>query len=501
MKIYRRIPVLLLAILAPVMAMTIILVPLAKATPSTDQNLFDNNSVTSCEVPSSYTTIQAAVDEPTCQVINVAPGLFMENVVIGRDVIIQGAGIEATIVDGSANGVVFDVQEGLVVTLIGMTIRNGRSLAEPYAEGGGIYVRASSLTVIESLLIANTADMGAGIYGHSSIISVQQSQVISNSAAYYGGGIGGFFGSVTTIDRSMITSNTSGMFGGGFSGQYATALASTIADNSAQYGGGFYSMGGHITITQSILSGNVATQNGGGIFTSGFSMNWSSVVIDGSQIVGNSGGFGGGIQGGGFSSVKISSSVISNNSALYGGGIGVSGGALTVRNSTLSSNMANEGGGIRNSDGAVTLSYSTLSGNSASDGGSIYNQGVMTATTSIIAGDGSTSCSGSIISQGYNIANDSSCNLTGPGDMNSTDPQLGPLQDNGGPTLTHMPLPGSLAIDAGDPLNCPLTDQRGAPRPYDGNGDGLAVCDIGSVEYLSPVPEDYYTYLPLVAKP
>jgi hypothetical protein len=63
MKIYRRIPVLLLAILAPVMAMTIILVPLVKATPSTDQNLFDNNSVTSCEVPSSYARLPVPGEE------------------------------------------------------------------------------------------------------------------------------------------------------------------------------------------------------------------------------------------------------------------------------------------------------------------------------------------------------------------------------------------------------------------------------------------------------
>jgi hypothetical protein len=334
MKIYRRIPVLLLAILAPVMAMTIILVPLVKATPSTDQNLFDNNSVTSCEVPSSYATIQAAVDEATCEVINVAPGLFVENVVIGRDVIIQGAGIEATIVDGNASGAVFVIQEELAVTLMGMTVRNGRSQAEPYAEGGGIYVQASSLTVIECLLTANTADMGAGIYGHSSIISVQQSQVISNSAVYNGGGIGSFWTSNTIIEDSVIANN-SAMFGGGLSGQYITAYASTIADNSAQYGGGFYSMGGHITITQSIISGNVATQSGGGVFTGGFYTNWASAVIDGSQITGNTADFGGGICGGGFSSLEISNSLISHNSAYGGGGIHVGYATLTMRISTL----------------------------------------------------------------------------------------------------------------------------------------------------------------------
>jgi len=53
--------------------------------------------------------------------------------------------------------------------------------------------------------------------------------------------------------------------------------------------------------------------------------------------------------------------------------------------------------------------------------------------------------------------------LTAPGDQINTDPLLGPLQDNGGPTLTQLPLPGSPAIDAGDPHFSPppLRDQRG----------------------------------------
>lgn len=78
------------------------------------------------------------------------------------------------------------------------------------------------------------------------------------------------------------------------------------------------------------------------------------------------------------------------------------------------------------------------------------------------------------------------------------DPMLAP---NGGPTLTHALVPSSPAIDAGGPLCLDstgkplLTDQRGRPRPVDGNGDGMAVCDIGAFEFF-PVVNDLVTLDP-----
>jgi hypothetical protein len=65
---------------------------------------------------------------------------------------------------------------------------------------------------------------------------------------------------------------------------------------------------------------------------------------------------------------------------------------------------------------------------------------------------------------------------------------LGPLANNGGPTLTHMPQAGSPAIDQGS--GCPAIDQRGAARPV-----GPA-CDIGAVEYGASLP---WVYLPLIS--
>jgi len=83
---------------------------------------------------------------------------------------------------------------------------------------------------------------------------------------------------------------------------------------------------------------------------------------------------------------------------------------------------------------------------------------------------------------GHNQSSDGSCAFTNVGCMNNTDPKLGPLANNGGPTLTMALLPGSPAIDAGNTALAPATDQRGFPRPA-----GLAA-DIGAFEYGSVMP-------------
>jgi hypothetical protein len=90
-----------------------------------------------------------------------------------------------------------------------------------------------------------------------------------------------------------------------------------------------------------------------------------------------------------------------------------------------------------------------------------------------------------VVSNGYNLSSDGTCNFSTSGDRNNTDPMLGTLQYNGGPTAT-MALPsGSPAIDAGNPLGCKdsqghllTTDQRGMPRP----DSKEKVCDMGAYE-------------------
>jgi predicted outer membrane repeat protein len=198
------------------------------------------------------------------------------------------------------------------------------------------------------------------------------------------------------------------------------------------------------------------------------------------------------------------STLTGNSTTTEGGGIGNNGGTLTVINSTLSGNIAwFDGGGIANFDGSVTVINSTLSGNSADDNGDdILNfSGTLTLANTIIANsvyDSECVSFDTVIDQGHNLIEDSSdtCGLSHGvnGNIIGLDPNLGPLQDNGGPTFTHALLEGSPALDAGNNAICadPDTvnglDQRGITRPQPTTG----TCDIGAFEREVASPATLY---------
>jgi len=264
-------------------------------------------------------------------------------------------------------------------------------------------------------------------------------------------------------------------------------------------GGGIDNIG-TMMVNKSAITGNT-TCFGGGIYNGG------TLTVNNSTIKGNSvhhlglcRGFGGGIANRG--TLTVNNSTVSGNrgyDAQYGtvgGGI-YNGATLTINNSTISGNgvgggtngYKSQGGGIFNG-GTLTINNGTLSGNGATSGGGIYNPGAATLQNSIVTNSSSGgNCSGSVTSHGYNLSSDGTCNFDGTGDLNNTDPLLGPLQNNGGPTQTMALLSGSPAIDSGNPSGCTdgqghllKTDQRGAPRP---DTEDTAGCDRGAYERQS----------------
>jgi CSLREA domain-containing protein len=275
-----------------------------------------------------------------------------------------------------------------------------------------------------------------------------------------------------------------------------------LSNTASNWGGGVRNLGEMSLIHSAIIS-NSAQSNGGGIENESTAV----MVISNSMIALNTAyfdGLGGGISNNGI--LSITASTIWDNEA-RSFGIGSTGGGiyntgqLWLENSTVGENTAlSAGGGIYSND-FLRVDYSTIFSNTTINGGAssifIYS-GQAALGGSIIAGTGGNNCFGALTSDGYNLESGNSCGLTSTGDITNAIPLLGPLQNNGGPTLTYALLVGSPAIDTADNLNCPVTDQRGFPRPFDGDGDDIAVCDIGSFELGESV---FTIFLPVFLNP
>jgi predicted outer membrane repeat protein len=247
-----------------------------------------------------------------------------------------------------------------------------------------------------------------------------------------------------------------------------------------------------VTLNNCTINGNVAENDGGGVCNDGTG-GAAIMSINNSTISNNSAYYGAGICNDGrmkgATLLQISSTTISNNSAGYDAGailnIADTKGTATLINCTISGNSAPEhGGGIYN-HAALTVSNTTLTANSANFGGGLYNEtAVSIGNTVLNAGTSGANIfnnGGTVTSRGYNVSSDDGGGyLNGPGDQINTDPILGPLQDNGGPTFTHALLPGSPALNAGDPnfTPPPFFDQRGSGFDRVRNGR----LDVGSFE-------------------
>jgi hypothetical protein len=354
------------------------------------------------------------------------------------DVTLVGAGHGLTIIDGFGHRRVLDINAAAHVVVSNLTVQGGAVGNSSYygascgytPKGGGIHnlgvlelhnvnVLGNKIVSLPCDVISQAPNVGAGIYNEGSLLMVD-----------------------STISENVVedVAGVIFLFGGGGvwnEGGVVTLVGSTISANGggdADYGGGIGNAGGEVSIVNSTISGNVA-RHGGGVTT----------------------GYGSGIVGG---TVRLINSTV-----------------------TLNEGVAGVGGVAIGSD-FVFGDVSALS--------------VMNARNSIIAqnkdisGGGTDDCAGDLTTEGYNLIG-SGAGCSGvtdgvDGDQVGTaagplDPQLGVLASNGGPSQTYALLPGSPALDAGNPASpgndgsaCESTDQRGYSRPQG------ARCDIGAVE-------------------
>jgi hypothetical protein len=282
------------------------------------------------------------------------------------------------------------------------------------------------------------------------------------------------------------TRTRGGDAGGITASGYLSVDRSIVRDNS---GGSEWGHGG-ISMERGVVSNSIIERNFGSDCGTG-----GLVIVSGSLIAstiyqnanGNCGPAAGGVYA---LDSQVVNSTITSNSAGY-----AVGGVKAVRTSIISSTITLNRSGL----GDVSFIYV---------GGLDVENGIVrdTIVANNLGGTGYPDWkplpdrAGSVVSGGHNlIGSTAGCTLTAQkSDLLNLDARLGAAADNGGPKagpdgyleplLTHTLLPGSRAIDAwydgsvGNGATCPAFDERGVRRPVDGNGDGIAKCDIGALE-------------------
>jgi uncharacterized repeat protein (TIGR01451 family) len=431
-------------------------------------------------------------------------GVFNSGFVTLRNVIIR----DNTAIDGGglANiGGTLRLEENTIVdsnVASGDTINRAETSV---GRGGGIF----------NFIVEGTSDFPTS----RAVLELDNSVVRNNSA-----------GNVLMVGSEV--SIVRGVGGGVFNGEGTVTLSnhSTVSDNrTLGDGGGVFNafsefvnddpLFGLITVTNSTVSGNRAGDiidtdtapilvpgNGGGVANESNSL----VLIESSVTDNTVEANGGGISNRG--TVTLVRSTVSNNEAGSDGGGVHNLATAIVTNSTISTNAAHRhGGGVVTGVGEMTLSNVTIvdnaanrEGNDRGEGGGIYHitgegAGSVRMQHTIIARNVATprnpDCFGFFSALALNLIQNltSECLFDSPNQVLIADPNLGPLDNNGGLTLTHALQVPSPAIDAGSPDGCTdeqgvelTTDQRNGDRPLDGDVDGESSCDLGSYERLTP---------------
>ena len=432
---------------------------------------------------------------------------------------------------------------------------NGQEIAP---SGGGIFHTNGTLKLRDVIITGNTTGngspnrvinpgsgafggFGGGIYSDGTLLEMTDSVVSNNTTGNGGngsqsGGSGGRGAGIYLGRGTMRLTNVT--FTGNRTGDSGTPCCGNSGYGGALWiGDDFFTLPvmaflDHVTINDNSTGNNITTGDaggGGGIYINRGSVDiWDSSISNNHTGNATSGtaGSGGGIVNNG--SLNITDSLISGNTTgnstagnnSTGGGI-TNHNQLTLINSTVSGNSTGSGpsmgGGIFTFI-STKLVNCTITKNSAANnngnGVSGHSSATYTVANTIIAGNGANANDPDLsnplfspptfVSQGHNIIGnaDGFSAFNQAGDQTGStasplNPQLGPLFDNGGATLTHALLPNSPALDAGDNAlakdvgnNPLLTDQRGAQRIADSpDADTTATVDIGAFEVLQTLED------------
>ncbi len=429
------------------------------------------------------------------RVDNGAGTLNLENVIVQNN---QNA--------SSGGGISVSGATNATLNITNSTVSNnsaGSTTAGTSGTGGGIHINNNATVSVTNTMISNntassgiTFGLGGGvaISGLSTMAEFTDSTISNNTAASsanssFGGGVYAPAGTTTFTNTTISNNESNSTAGGAFSG----------------FGGGIYNQNTTVNLQNSVVSGNSASHFHAGIRTLASTAPATTNVINSTVSNNTAPNEGGGIVnivGASFdATTNITNSTVSGNTvseptSVGAGTLNFSAGTGTARtnclNSTLSGNSSGgSGGNLHNQQSAgaaiFDINFCTIFGGIAPTGGGVNNaSGQVNVKNSIIAGN-TPLIGGTVTSQNYNhVQSTSGGTMTPmPNDVFGSDPQLGPLQNNGGNTMTHAPDSTSPVIDTipGGVNDCeaPInTDQRNFSRPQSG---GATLCDKGSVEF------------------
>lgn len=394
-----------------------------------------------------------------------------------RMLTIDGAGNDPTPGAPDWNGAgVFHASAN--VSFNGLTITGGVS-----GQGGGIYA-SKELSLVDVVVVNNKAWVsGGGVWAAGLTLIASR---VGNNESYRGTG-GVAVNDSLWIDRSVINANRSDFFMpqtiGGISVNFSSSRPTNpevIVSNSVISGNVGYATGGLNAVSRNFLMYNTLIADNIGRYSGGMTVrSGNELVIQNSSVVRNRGGgmhltssWMGALIEDSTISGNISAGIGENSANGSGGGITANGG-LTLRRATVTDNTSTSQGSIQAGGGIVARGMLTLEGSIVA-----ANYGILGGDI-LQAGSGAINVLFSFIGDNRGTAlaevgpdQGSTGSIIGGPVQGARSPRLGPLLDNGSARLpgefrmpTHLPLPGSLAIDAGAPDDgaTPEFDQRGEP--------------------------------------
>ena len=365
--------------------------------------------------------------------LNINNSTFNNNQANRKGGALYNNGGTSTIIDSTLDNNTATENGGAIGNSGTLTINNC-TLKNNHGNYGGAIESSGTLNVNDTLLKDNNA-RNAGAIAASGTFTLSNSTLDNNTATQNGGAVQNYQSSSTITNITF--NNNHAVKGGAIYNFYGKPNISnvTLDNNNATQGGAIYNEGGGLTLSDSTITNSNATEYGGAVYNY-----WGTLTIRNSTLKRNSATDGGAIYNG--KTLSISDTLLENNAATENGGAIYNIETLTVNNITFNNNSAAQNGGAIYNNGTVTITVITLyNNNEAKNGRAIFNTGTITISNSILNNFTTTT--------GKAIYNNGTITINNTTISNNTSTQGGALYNNGILNIIKSTLNGNIATETG----------------------------------------------------